>query len=98
MTSGIDVFYIGFQLPITMTVKQLKVKIFNEFEIPGNVQRWIIGKTLAENDDATLEDLNAIEGTPVFLYLVAPGNFSSTLRTFITIIFLFVINFNYSKQ
>ncbi|XP_074115919.1 uncharacterized protein LOC141538386 isoform X2 [Cotesia typhae] len=63
---------IPLQLPITMTVKQLKVKIFNEFEIPGNVQRWIIGKTLAENDDATLEDLNAIEGTPVFLYLVAP--------------------------
>ncbi|CAD6222045.1 GSCOCG00005306001-RA-CDS, partial [Cotesia congregata] len=63
---------IPLQLPITMTVKQLKVKIFNEFEIPGNVQRWIIGKTLAENDDATLKDLNAIEGTPVFLYLVAP--------------------------
>ncbi|XP_057334132.1 uncharacterized protein MAL13P1.304-like isoform X3 [Microplitis mediator] len=63
---------IPLQLPISMTVRQLKVKIFNEFEIPANVQRWIIGKTLAENDDATLEDLKAIEGTPVFLYLVAP--------------------------
>ncbi|XP_034952749.1 serine-rich adhesin for platelets-like [Chelonus insularis] len=63
---------IPLQLPLVTTVKQLKEKIFNEFEIPANVQRWIIGKTLANDDNATLDDLKAIEGSPVFLYLVAP--------------------------
>lgn len=56
-----------------MTLLQLKGKIFNEFQIPTNVQRWIIGKRLADDDDATLESLNAVEGLPVFLYLAAPG-------------------------
>ena len=55
-----------------MTVAQLKAKIQLEFEIPSNVQRWIIGKNLADNDESTLEDLQAVEGSPVFLYLVAP--------------------------
>lgn len=56
-----------------MTVAQLKMKIFNEFEIPANVQRWIIGNTLADNENATLEELKAIDKSTIFLYLVAPG-------------------------
>lgn len=62
------------QLESTMTISQLKEKIFNEFEIPINVQRWIIGRKLADNNDTTLEDLQLVEGLPIFLYLIAPGN------------------------
>lgn len=57
-----------------MTVAELKTKIHTEFEIPANVQRWIVGKNLAERDGATLDELHAVDGSPVFLYLVAPGN------------------------
>jgi len=58
-----------------MTVAELKTKIHTEFEIPTNVQRWIIGKNLADHDGATLDELHAVDGSPVFLYLVAPGKF-----------------------
>lgn len=53
-----------------MSVAQLKTKIFVEFEIPVDVQRWIIGKNLVDNDEFTLKDLRALEGSPVFLYLI----------------------------
>lgn len=52
---------------------ELKAKIHTEFEIPTNVQRWIIGKNLADRDEASLNELQAVNGSPVFLYLVAPG-------------------------
>lgn len=63
---------IPLQLPTRMTVAELKTKIHTEFEIPTNVQRWIIGKNLADHDGATLDELHAVDGSPVFLYLVAP--------------------------
>ncbi|XP_032682423.1 uncharacterized protein LOC116849402 [Odontomachus brunneus] len=63
---------IPLQLPTRMTVAELKTKIHTEFEIPTNVQRWIIGKNLADHDEATLDELHAVDGSPVFLYLVAP--------------------------
>ncbi|XP_011630739.1 uncharacterized protein LOC105422878 [Pogonomyrmex barbatus] len=63
---------IPLQLPTRMTVAELKTKIHTEFEIPTNVQRWIIGKNLADRDETTLDELNAVDGLPVFLYLVAP--------------------------
>ncbi|XP_043257278.1 uncharacterized protein LOC122400101 [Colletes gigas] len=63
---------IPLQLPSKMTVAELKAKIHTEFEIPANVQRWIIGKNLADRDGATLNDLQAVDGSPIFLYLVAP--------------------------
>ncbi|KOX72543.1 RanBP-type and C3HC4-type zinc finger-containing protein 1 [Melipona quadrifasciata] len=63
---------IPLQLPSGMTVAELKAKIHTEFEIPTNVQRWIIGKNLADRDEATLNELQAANGSPVFLYLVAP--------------------------
>ncbi|XP_003486765.1 uncharacterized protein LOC100744318 isoform X1 [Bombus impatiens] len=63
---------IPLQLPSRMTVAELKAKIHTEFEIPTNVQRWIIGKNLADRDEATLNELQAVNGSPVFLYLVAP--------------------------
>lgn len=59
------------QLPLNMTVAQLKAKISLEFEIPTNIQRWIIGKNLADNENSTLEELQTTES--IFLYLVAPG-------------------------
>lgn len=63
-----------------MTIAELKTKIHTEFEIPTNVQRWIIGKNLADHDEATLDELHAVDGSPVFLYLVAPGNSIHTFR------------------
>ncbi|XP_011342108.1 uncharacterized protein LOC105282091 isoform X2 [Ooceraea biroi] len=63
---------IPLQLPTGMTVAELKTKIHTEFEIPTNVQRWIIGKNLADHDETTLDELHAVDGSPVFLYLVAP--------------------------
>lgn len=63
---------IPLQLPMKMTVAELKTKIHTEFEIPTNVQRWIIGKNLADHDETTLEELHAVDGSSVFLYLVAP--------------------------
>ncbi|XP_076648036.1 uncharacterized protein LOC143356322 [Halictus rubicundus] len=63
---------IPLQLPSRMTVAELKAKVHAEFEIPTNVQRWIIGKNLADRDAATLNELQAVDGSPVFLYLVAP--------------------------
>lgn len=56
------------------TVGQLKRQVENEFEIPVAVQRWILGKELASDDNATLEELHVTtEGCPIFLYLVAPA-------------------------
>lgn len=65
---------IPLQLPTRMTIAELKTKIHTEFEIPTNVQRWIIGKNLADHDEATLVELHAVDGSPVFLYLVAPDS------------------------
>uniref|UniRef100_A0A8D9ETE8 RanBP-type and C3HC4-type zinc finger-containing protein 1 n=1 Tax=Cacopsylla melanoneura TaxID=428564 RepID=A0A8D9ETE8_9HEMI len=57
----------------SMTVGQLKQKLEIEYEIPAKVQRWILGKSLGTNENATLEQMGVSEnGTPVFLYLVAP--------------------------
>ncbi|KAJ8947474.1 hypothetical protein NQ318_009777, partial [Aromia moschata] len=55
------------------TVAELKVQIENEFEIPADYQKWILGKELVTNENSTLKDYNiTTEGCPVFLYLVAP--------------------------
>ncbi|KAF2899896.1 hypothetical protein ILUMI_06289 [Ignelater luminosus] len=57
------------------TVVQLKMQVQNEFQIPVQVQRWILGKELASDDNATLKDLHVTtDGCPIFLYLVAPAN------------------------
>lgn len=57
----------------SMTVGELKVKVQQEFEIPANVQRWILGKQLASDDSKTLQQHSvAAAGCTVFLYLVAP--------------------------
>uniref|UniRef100_A0ABD2VWZ1 RanBP-type and C3HC4-type zinc finger-containing protein 1 n=1 Tax=Trichogramma kaykai TaxID=54128 RepID=A0ABD2VWZ1_9HYME len=64
--------FLIYQLAADMTVEQLKIKIHTEFEIPGNVQRWIIGRNLADNDKSTIEELQAVEGSSIFLYIVAP--------------------------
>ncbi|KAF5282821.1 hypothetical protein FQR65_LT02818 [Abscondita terminalis] len=57
------------------TVAQLKIQVEKEFQIPIVVQRWILGKELASDDNATLKDLHVTTtGCSVFLYLVAPTN------------------------
>ncbi|XP_065353337.1 uncharacterized protein LOC135948154 isoform X1 [Cloeon dipterum] len=57
----------------SMTVGELKAKVQQEFEIPADVQRWILGKKLASDDNKTLQQHSvASGGCVVFLYLVAP--------------------------
>jgi hypothetical protein len=57
------------------TVIELKVHVQNEFEFPVGVQRWILDKTLADNDNATLASIGINKSEQkIFLYLVAPGN------------------------
>ncbi|XP_011312874.1 uncharacterized protein [Fopius arisanus] len=63
---------IPLQLPVTMRIGELKDKISQEFEIPPNLQRWIIAKKSADDDNSTLQELDAKEGLPIFLYLAAP--------------------------
>lgn len=57
----------------TQTVAELKRQIARDFEIPEEVQRWILGKELVEDDTSTLKDHQVAPGCAVFLYLVAPG-------------------------
>ena len=67
---------ISLQVIPTMTVAQLKEKVEEEFEIPVGVQRWILGKLLASDDTKMLQDHSVnSNGCPVFLYLVAPGEY-----------------------
>ncbi|KAJ8686573.1 hypothetical protein QAD02_022367 [Eretmocerus hayati] len=61
---------IPLRLPMNMSVAQLKAKVQIEFDIPANVQRWIIGKNLVHNDELTLDELQALNDSPVFLYLI----------------------------
>lgn len=62
------------QLSPALTVVELKAKVEREFEIPIAVQRWILGKELAIDDAATLQQLGiSTPHSPIFLYLVAPG-------------------------
>ncbi|CAG9772764.1 unnamed protein product [Ceutorhynchus assimilis] len=56
----------------SQTVAELKQQIAAEFEIPVEVQRWILGKELVVDDNSSLKHHNITEGCPVFLYLVAP--------------------------
>jgi len=57
-----------------ITVAGLKLQIQNEFEIPSNVQKWILGKSLATTDCSTLRSQGVQkDGDNIFLYLVAPN-------------------------
>ncbi|KAL3282863.1 hypothetical protein HHI36_006023 [Cryptolaemus montrouzieri] len=56
------------------TVGELKKQVEKEFEIPINVQRWILGKELAIDDDATLQANKLTHGCSIFLYLVIPDS------------------------
>lgn len=57
-----------------MTLSNLKRKIEAEYNFPVRVQRWILGKNLATDDGATLEQYGVSHSAcPVFLYLVSPA-------------------------
>jgi len=65
---------IPLQVSPDMTVAGLKQLVARQFEIPEDVQRWILGKQLATDDTQLLRNhLITENGCPVFLYLVAPG-------------------------
>ncbi|ROT77067.1 hypothetical protein C7M84_004306 [Penaeus vannamei] len=64
---------ISFSVVSTMTVGELREKVYQNFGFPPHVQRWILGKRLADDDSSSLEQHKVTsEGCPIFLYLVAP--------------------------
>ncbi|XP_050718529.1 uncharacterized protein LOC126999735 [Eriocheir sinensis] len=64
---------LSFTVTPNMTVGQLREKVRQDFGFPPEVQRWILGKRLADDDLLTLEHHRVTsEGCPIFLYLVAP--------------------------
>ena len=61
------------------TVAELKEHITCEFEIPVGVQKWILGKSLAEDDKSTLSSHGICKsGQSIYLYLVAPKELPDT--------------------
>lgn len=68
---------------LNQTVAELKIQIERDYEIPRNVQRWILGKELAVDDNSTLKEHNVtVEGCPIFLYLVAPTTITNNGQFF----------------
>ncbi|KAH1024882.1 hypothetical protein HUJ05_009717 [Dendroctonus ponderosae] len=57
----------------SQTVAALKQQVFKKFQIPVEVQRWILGNVLVLDDDCTLEEFRIAAGSSVFLYLVSPA-------------------------
>ncbi|XP_023211481.1 uncharacterized protein LOC111614336 [Centruroides sculpturatus] len=54
----------------TMTLGMLKDKLERQFGYPRYLQRWILGKCFATDDDSTLAEYDVVEeGCPVFLYM-----------------------------
>ena len=65
-----------------MTLAELKKQIECQFEIPVNVQKWILDKTLANNDDSTLASFGINKKNQnIYLYLVTPGKQQELFRT-----------------
>lgn len=63
-----------------MTVEELKDFVHCEFEIPIGVQKWILGKSLVDDEKSTLLSHGISKnGQKVFLYLVAPGKIEHLL-------------------
>ena len=57
-----------------ITVAELKTQIEAEFEIPVDVQKWILGKQLVAEETVTLESQGVTgDGAEIYLYLVNPG-------------------------
>nr|XP_045592793.1 uncharacterized protein LOC123754430 isoform X2 [Procambarus clarkii] len=66
---------ITFTVTSSMTVGELRKKVCHDFGFPPEVQRWILGRRLADDDNQTLEHHKVTtEGCPIFLYLVAPDS------------------------
>ena len=58
----------------SITVAELKVQVEKEFEIPVDVQKWILGKQLVGEDTTTLQSQGiTADGDEIYLYLVNPG-------------------------
>jgi len=58
----------------TITVAELKLQIEKEFEIPVDVQKWILGKNLVSEETVSLDSQGInIDGAEIFLYLVNPA-------------------------
>ncbi|XP_066944421.1 serine-rich adhesin for platelets-like isoform X2 [Macrobrachium rosenbergii] len=64
----------AFSVMVSMTVGELRDKVYQDFGFPPQFQRWILGRRLADDDSLTLGHHKVTtEGCPIFLYLVAPA-------------------------
>ena len=77
-----------------MTLAELKKQVECQFEIPVNVQKWILDKTLANNDESTLASYGINKKNQnIYLYLVTPGKLQlSYLTTFIKFLYTIPLN------
>ncbi len=58
----------------SMTLAELKKQVECQFEIPVNAQKWILDKTLANNDESTLASYGINKKNQnIYLYLITPG-------------------------
>jgi RanBP-type and C3HC4-type zinc finger-containing protein 1 len=58
-----------------ITVKNLKLKVEKDFDIPVTVQRWILNNQLASDDSKTLLDFGVRENKSViYLYILAASD------------------------
>ena len=83
---------IAIRVSPALTVEELKDYVHCEFEIPIGVQKWILGKSLVEDEKSTLTS-NGISknGQKVFLYLVAPGSTNNKLKFHIMVKIEYII-------
>lgn len=66
----------------TFTLAELKEHVECEFEIPVGVQKWILGKSLAEDNQSTLSSHGINKsGQSIYLYLVASATTNETKQT-----------------
>jgi hypothetical protein len=58
-----------------MTLAELKKQVECQFEIPVQCQKWILDKSLANDDAVTLASYGiAAANQNIYLYLVTPGD------------------------
>ncbi|XP_035214260.1 uncharacterized protein LOC118188033 isoform X2 [Stegodyphus dumicola] len=58
-----------FEIYPKMTLRLLKLKVEQEYDIAVSAQMWILGRTLAVDNDMSLYHYGVLPGSPIFLYV-----------------------------
>lgn len=63
-----------------MTIIMLKQKIFNDFQIPLNAQRWILNNRLVIDDKQNLNDFGVKNKSSIYLYVIVANEQLATIE------------------